>query len=504
MRSGTKWLLSMAAILLLGAGYFAGRAAERGSEPAGPPPRSLAAAPTGAAAEVALGQVAAIDNPRSGRVITVEAGGSIQQAVSAAQPGDTIRVRPGTYHETVYVDKDGIVLSGQIESGAWPTLDGEGTRNDAILYSGNAITVENFKIAHYKGNGIMGQAGNNFVIRNNIITDSGVYGIFPQFGQNGLITHNVLTGIADAAIYVGMSDNVHVAHNEVHGNVAGIEIENSRHAIVEGNYAHDNTAGILAFITPGLPIKTTYDVILRNNFVIDNNHPNFGAAGSIVAGVPAGTGILIMAADEVTIEGNLIAGNENAGILITDHGSATNLTLDPESEPNADRVSILENTMEDNGANPIDAIKAVMLTKLSTRGPDILRVGESRESCILDRGRYRTYGLDDFATCDVSSTMGTRTYLLPKPVAPRQIAAAERGKQVYFAICSGCHAYNVRLIGPPTEVIQALYLENPQGIADYIAMPAKKRPDYPEMPPQGYLDGPTRRAVAEYMLSVTK
>lgn len=504
MKSGTRWLLSIAAIVLLGTGYFAGRAGEPRDAPPAADPRSQQGAARGPAGEVEFGQVVAIDNPRSGRVITVEAGGSIQQAVSAAQPGDTIHVRPGTYHETVYIDKDGIALSGRIENGEWPMLDGEGIRNDAILYSGNGITVENFQIAHYKGNGIMGQAGNNFVIRNNIITDSGVYGIFPQFGQNGLITHNVLTGIADAAIYVGMSDNVHVAHNEVHGNVAGIEIENSRHAIVENNYAHDNTAGILAFITPGLPIKTTYDIILRNNFVIENNHPNFGAAGSIVAGVPAGTGMLIMAADEVTVEGNLIAGNDNAGILITDHGSATNLTLDPESEPNADRISILDNTMQDNGAHPIDAIRAVMLTKLSTRGPDILRVGESKGSCILDRERYRTYGLDDFGACDFSTTTGTRTYLLPKPVAPRQIAAAERGKQVYFAICSGCHAYNVRLIGPPTEVIQALYLENPQGIAEYIARPEKKRPDYPEMPPQGYLDEPTRRAVAEYMLSVTK
>jgi hypothetical protein len=45
-------------------------------------------------------------------------------------------------------------------------------------------------------------------------------------------------------------------------------------------------------------------------------------------------------------------------------------------------------------------------------------------------------------------------------------------------------------------------MENPQGIADFIASPTKKRDDYPEMPPQDYLDEATRMAVAEYMLEV--
>ncbi len=489
------------AIALLGAGFHAGRAQrpERSITRELPPPAAMTPV-----AEVAFGQVPAIENPTGGRVIVVEEGQSIQEAVLAAQAGDTIRVRPGTYHETVYIDKDGITLSGSIEGDAWPTLDGEKTRNDAILYSGNGITIENFRIVRYKGNGVMGQAGNNFVIRNNVIHDAGVYGIFPQFGQNGLITHNVLSGIADAAIYVGMSDNVHVAHNEVFANVAGIEIENTRHATVEGNYAHDNTSGILVFITPGLPIKTTFDVIVRNNFVIGNNHPNFGAAGSIVAGVPAGTGMLIMAADDVKIEGNVITGNDNIGIAITDHGHAENLSLDPEAEPNSDRIAILDNLMQDNGKNPRDEVRALMLTKLVTGGADIVRVGESKGSCILHPERYRTYGVEDFPPCDFRTTASFRTHLLPKPVAAREIPASEKGKAVYYAICSGCHAFDVRLVGPPVQAIQAIYLEDPQGIAEFIAKPTRKRPDYPEMPPQAYLDPATRRAVAEFMLGVTK
>jgi parallel beta-helix repeat protein len=441
--------------------------------------------------------------PMTDAKVVVNPGESIEQAVQKAAPGTTIQVMPGTYHETVYIDKDGIRLIGVIIDAQRPVLDGEDKLNDAILYSGNNIVVENFTVTRYKGNGIMSQAGNNWEIRNNLIMNTGVYGIFPQLGQNGVIEHNVVSGIEDAAIYVGMSDNVHVANNDVFDSVAGIEIENSRHAIVENNRVTNNTGGILAFITPGLPIKTTFDVIIRNNFIEANNHVNFGAPGSTVSGIPAGTGVLVMAADDVVIEGNIIKDNKNTGILITDHGHARNVTVDPESDPNADRIKIFNNTMLGNGTDPVPEIKAFMLTELKTGNPDIIRVGPTTDSCIVNRQQYVTAGVKDLAECDVANTDSIANYLLAS-VPPREIKGEDRGKIAYLGICAGCHTYSGRMIGPPVQVIQALYMDNPQGIADFIAKPTKKRDDYPEMPPQDYLDAATRLAVAKYMLKVTK
>ena len=80
----------------------------------------------------------------------------------------------------------------------------------------------------------------------------------------------------------------------------------------------------------------------------------------------------------------------------------------------------------------------------------------------------------------------------------------DKGKAAYLGICTGCHAYTGRLIGPPVQIIQTLYMDNPQGLADFIAAPVKKREDFPAMPKQDYLDAETRLAVAEYMLSLTK
>ena len=439
---------------------------------------------------------------KSGNVHVVEPGGSIQKMVERAQPGDTIQVMPGTYSETVYIDKDDIHLVGVILAGERATLDGLGKLNDAILYSGNNIIIENFKITAYKGNGIMSQAGNNFEIRNNIIIDTGIYGIFPQLGKNGLIEHNVVSGIADAAIYVGMSDNIHVAYNEVFDSVAGIEIENSRHAIVEHNHTHHNTGGILAFITPGLPVKDTYDVIIRNNFILDNNTANFGAPGSTVAGIPAGTGILVMAADDVIIEGNIISNNKTAGILITDHANAENLTLDLDSDPNADRAMILDNVMINNGYDTIDVIRAFALTELHTGNIDIFQIGPSQDSCIINRHRYHAVGIGDFSECTFNNTDNIDNYLIAGGAEPRVIAPSERGEIAYLGICAGCHSYTGRLIGPPVQLIQAMYKDNPEGLAAYINAPIKRQPNYPPMPAQNYLDTETQLAVAHYILQV--
>ncbi|RBP48786.1 parallel beta-helix domain-containing protein [Arenicella xantha] len=434
-------------------------------------------------------------------LIVVNDGESIQAAVKQALPGTTIQIMPGVYHETVYIDKDSIQLIGVIEAGKRAVLDGQGKLNDAILYSGNNVVVENLEITGYKGNGIMGQAGNNFEIRNNLIVDTGIYGIFPQLGKNGVVEYNVVSGIADAAIYIGMSDNVHVAHNQVFDSVAGIEIENSRHAIVENNHVYNNTGGILAFITPGLPIKTTYDVIIRNNFILSNNHENFGAPGSTVAGIPAGTGILVMAADEVVIENNLIVDHKTVGVLIVDHANASNVTADPDADPNPDKVAILNNTMMNNGYDTIPEIKAFMALSLKQVEPDIAHVSAGQDNCIINRHRYNTVGLSDFTECEFTHTDAIKTYLLDTPVPPRDIAASERGKIAYLGVCTGCHSYNGRLIGPSIQTIQALYFEDPEGLATYLANPIKKRPDYPEMPSQAYLGEETLLAVAKYVLS---
>jgi parallel beta-helix repeat protein len=500
-----KLIAVVGAVALLAGGYYVG-VSKQPAPTVIKVPAEVKESFTSAAtetSELSAGSAArTLETPTSGELIVVKDGESIQDAVKAASPGAVIKVMPGTYKETVYIDKDNITLSGVIEQGAYPVLEGEGVRNDAILYSGNGVTIENFYITHYKGNGVMGQAGNNYIIRNNFIVDTGVYGIFPQLGKNGIVSHNIISGIEDAAIYVGMSENVDVVYNQVFGSVAGIEIENSLHALVEANMVYDNTGGILAFITPGLPIKTCGDVIIRNNFVVDNNHENFAIPGSLVSNIPSGSGIVIMACDDVVIEDNIITGNDSAGIAFSDFSLASNAATDPDSEPNPNRPMILNNIMRDNGNNPAPLVRAWLAGNLETRGPDIVDIVGMDDGCILNPERYRTIGLDKYSECDFDTTANVTSYTLPEPVPPRSMEDLDKGKLAYHGVCAGCHAYNSRMIGPPAQIIQALYMDDPEGIAAYAANPDRKRQDYPEMPPQSHLDEETRLAAARFMLEL--
>src|SRR5207344_1975468 len=95
-----------------------------------------------------------------------------------------------------------------------------------------------------------------------------------------------VTGASDSGLYVGQSKNIIVRNNSVHGNVTGIEIENSDDAWVTGNHVYDNTAGILVFVMPNLEKHNGQNTIVENNQIEANNRDNFGAPGTTVSFVP--------------------------------------------------------------------------------------------------------------------------------------------------------------------------------------------------------------------------
>ena len=428
--------------------------------------------------------------------LSVRDGELIQDAVRKAKPGDTITVYPGTYHETVFIDKDDIVLTGVIEDRNWPVLDGQDTLNDGVLVSGHNVTIQ--------GNGVMTQGGNNFKILNNIVEGAGVYGVFPQFGKNGLVAHNVLWGIEDAAIYVGMCENIDIVQNETFGSVMGIEAENSHHILIENNYVHDNSAGIMLSLVPSLPIKTSADMIVRNNFIVNNNLKNFAPEGAIAASVPAGSGIFVFATDNVRVEGNLIKNNDSVGIMAADHGFIGGVP-DPEMDPRPDRLQVLDNLFINNGGAPKDAVAGLLEAAGVKVGPDVLSTGKGRKNCMTAPSSLRHLGAERWQECEKgASSVDVVSMQTAEPVAAPSLTLEQKGRLTYLAVCTGCHAYSRRIVGPPMVVIKALYKDQPQALADWIAAPTHKRKDYPEMPPQNYLSPDVRAELARYILEDLK
>jgi parallel beta-helix repeat protein len=107
-----------------------------------------------------------------------------------------------------------------------------------------------------------------------------------------------------------------VRHSLVIENVAGIEIENSRNALVTGNFVTRNTGGVLVFDLPSLPVMGGGNTLIEKNLIVANDTQNFAPKGNIVASVPTGTGIMIMANDGVLIESNTLEDNPTAQIMV--------------------------------------------------------------------------------------------------------------------------------------------------------------------------------------------
>src|SRR4029079_17964394 len=194
--------------------------------------------------------------------------------------------------------------------------DGEKKLSDAVIATGSDFLIENFNIRDYVANGVVAQHARNVTFRNLNIYDTGLYGVYPVSCTGVTLEKCVASGIADAALYVGQSRDITVRDCEAHDSVTGIEIENSIDAVVENNYVHDNTGGILVFILPNNVSKAGRNCRVVGNRVINNNHPNFGNPNSIVSNVPPGTGVMVMAADNNEVTGNEIRGNDCYGVAV--------------------------------------------------------------------------------------------------------------------------------------------------------------------------------------------
>jgi parallel beta-helix repeat protein len=125
--------------------------------------------------------------------------------------------------------------------------------------------------------------------------------------------------IRDAGIYVGSCEGVVMRYNTAIGNVAGMELENSSDGVVHNNYLSQNVGGLLVFKLPGPNVQRGHDHDVLFN-VSDSNDvtPNFGIPDSSVAGIPPGTGMVVLSTRNTDYHHNIITNNDTYGIAAID------------------------------------------------------------------------------------------------------------------------------------------------------------------------------------------
>jgi len=254
----------------------------------------------------------------------------IQTQLILAEDGDTIRLPEGkiSLSNTLSLDaKKNITIRGAgqdktILSFKNQTQGAEGMK----VTNAQNIVLEDFTIEDAKGDLIKTQMVQGLTFQN--ITarwtgkpkaSNGSYALYPVQCQNVRIERCTAIGASDAGIYVGQSDSVWVTRCMAKNNVAGIEIENTTNAWVWKNQAFDNTGGVLVFDLPDLPKKRGGHVKVYDNLITRNNYRNFAPKGNIVGEVPPGTGVMILATNDVEVYNNKIWDNKTISTAIVSY-----------------------------------------------------------------------------------------------------------------------------------------------------------------------------------------
>jgi len=319
------------------------------------------------------------------RVVSFKPGSGVQEAVQEelilAEPGTVIQFEAGVFEFTVglSLDVENVTIRGAGMEKTILSFKNQEAGAEGLHISSDRVLVEDLAIVDTKGNALKSHTANDIIIRRvraewtgGPKTSNGAYGIYPVNSTNVLIEECVAIGASDAGIYVGQSKNIIIRNCSASYNVAGIEVENCYGGEVYGNTATKNTGGILVFDLPDLPMQRGHDIRIHHNKVFDNNTPNFAPKGNIVGSVMTGTGIMIMANENIEVFENDIRDHNTVNILINSYlltGIAIN---DPLYNPFPERIHIHGNTFGPCGGEPGGDGGKFITAVLGTPLPDIL------------------------------------------------------------------------------------------------------------------------------------
>ncbi|MBN1457518.1 MAG: right-handed parallel beta-helix repeat-containing protein, partial [Sedimentisphaerales bacterium] len=189
---------------------------------------------------------------------------TIQAAINAADPNDTVIVAPGTYVENVnMLLKNGIALQG---SGSDVTTIDGGSNGHVVTFNASSGSISGFTITNSGSD--PGYSAGVFTsnctvdVVDNIITGNN-YGITFSSGADGLIFGNRVTNNTNHAINIKSSFAV-ITNNLI--------ANNSRHGVycyksspfMSNNTIINNNYGILC--------SPTSEQIIMNNIIVSNNY----------------------------------------------------------------------------------------------------------------------------------------------------------------------------------------------------------------------------------------
>ncbi|MFF1453684.1 nitrous oxide reductase family maturation protein NosD [Streptomyces sp. NPDC058274] len=255
----------------------------------------------------------------------VSPGESIQKAVDAAQPGDTVLVTPGTYRESVKVSTPGLTLRGMgrdtvIEPGTKKAANSCAEGGNGICVVGTkdhnveGVTVASLTVTGFTRTGVFAMATDGLTVRNVTAVKNGVWGIAQERSVHGVFRENTARGNGDAGLFLANTikseegatdaDGTVVEGNRLDGNRIGITVRRLRHLTIAGNHLTGNCAGVFVVGDENKPKAGALTV--SDNYIARNNKscPKTERLDAL-----QGSGIVLTGAEETLVTGNRVVDN---------------------------------------------------------------------------------------------------------------------------------------------------------------------------------------------------
>lgn len=255
---------------------------------------------------------------------------TIQKAVDAACPGDTIKILNGIYTESVYIDKCNIKIESTIDA----LLDGTNIVGNGITIDADNVDISGLRIKGF-ATGIIAQgncnsffdldvvfnelfgikfSGDENRVTNCSLGGNGVVGL-TMSGSKNCITHNTIDQNSIAGINVfgdGGCENEFI-HNNISATRVGLTILDK---FSKNNKIKEN---VIRFVEFGIAVFKTGNIIERN-FITEATNAGILVNGSentvVFNNIEKSKDGIVVIAGKSLISNNALTSSENSGIIV--------------------------------------------------------------------------------------------------------------------------------------------------------------------------------------------
>ncbi|MFI6444654.1 nitrous oxide reductase family maturation protein NosD [Kitasatospora sp. NPDC050543] len=285
---------------------------------------------TATASALALITLGAAPPAHAAQTHLVRPGESIQQAVDAARPGDTVRLLPGTYTGSVLVTTSDLTIRG---AGPQSVINPAAGSTGACAAAGHGICVtgteghrltdvriEALTVSGFAKNGIAASETDRMTVHAVQVLGNGQQGISQEKSTRGVITGNVARDNGQSGVFLANAveneggaidtEGAVIGQNRLTGNRIGVTVRRARTLTIGENRISGNCGGVFIVGDEGVPragaLTVSRNVVESNNKYCPPN-PRLDFI--------QGTGILLTGAEDTVVTGNKVRDNVGASSM---------------------------------------------------------------------------------------------------------------------------------------------------------------------------------------------